>query len=411
MLRNAIYALFLALLATAPAAAGDVVGPTTARAADFGPEQLMRAPEGVAAPVTSTEPVTFAWSLDPTAELDADRAPFAAASRTYRLTVDAAELEAGVALPITSGGAVIRLNPAGPAAENLAVNPATVRMSGPDDEVLAPGSGLDALADAASLKAAGEPFVAGTSAFRMSRDAAAGRYLLTAADVPAGSWVVSVLEADSPIRLEAAADRASYLAGQRAAAEVRLVGLEGIEIDDLEARLVTPDGGERRAAIRRLAGDRYVVSAELAADATRPGVLWEIQASVSGTADGLEVRRDVHTAFAVAVPTARMTGAWERREGSDGIALDVAVEAASTGRYELRAVIWGTDAEGDLRPAAMVHSARVLGAGHGTITLQVDRETLTRHGLTGPWAVRDLRLSDQGRLGVLDHRAEAMVLE
>ena len=57
------------------------------------------------------KPVSFSWALDPAAPLS-EPEPFLAESREYWKTVDAGELSAGVALPVSAKGALIRVSPA-----------------------------------------------------------------------------------------------------------------------------------------------------------------------------------------------------------------------------------------------------------------------------------------------------------
>ena len=76
---------------------------------DQAPSRLVSAP----APAGDFErkPVSFAWALDPWAELEAP-APFVAESREYWALAEASEMQAGLSIDTTAPGALIRVSPA-----------------------------------------------------------------------------------------------------------------------------------------------------------------------------------------------------------------------------------------------------------------------------------------------------------
>jgi hypothetical protein len=362
-------------------------------------------PERAALPVVSQDPVNFAWALDPDLILKTPT-PHLATSRQYRLVVDGADLRSGVELPLTGPGAILRFNPTDTAAS---VDPSTIRLAAPGGREISADDGLESLVDAAAMKASGAPFVEGTSAVRVVADVR-GRATLSA-EASDGRWVVSVFEPESRFQLEAQASALSYLTGDTATATVSLIGAYDVRADTVTGSLVSPDGATLTASLARLGDNTWRIEAELPAGDLRPGALWEFQMTASGRSGDLEVRRDIATAFAVVAPVARMSALPTRRAFDDGIGLVAPVEASAAGRYEVRAVVWGTDAEGSLRPAAMVHSARYLPAGHGEIELTVDGNILTTHGLKAPWQVRGLQLMDQGRMGLLHELSESLNLD
>ena len=86
------------------------------------------------------------------------------------------------------------------------------------------------------------------------------------------------------------------------------------------------------------------------------------------------------------------------------------VEAASSGRFEVRGVLYGTAGDGSLLPFAIAHAARWLDPGQADITLKFGADVMPS-GLSAPYELRDLSLNDQARMGQLETRARAVRFE
>lgn len=356
-----------------------------AGASDQVPLRLAKLP----APSTTIErkPVSFAWALDPDAALS-EPEPFLAESREYWKTVEATELSAGVGLPISAKGALIRVSPG----RNAAPLQAT-------DYEIRQGSrkvGIARAAGDAELRQAGMEVSAGTQILRLGDDAAAGRYSLRATKAR-GSYLVHVFEPQSNLILHARADRNRALAGNEMRVAISATRAGKRAQMQSEALLVSPSGDSRAVPVRRGRDGGMEAVFRLPNDAgTGPG-LWELQ--VFAEADGIP--RDARTAFAVAQPTARFTGSF----GHDANALRVSlpVEAASPGRYEARGALYATARDGSLRPVSEAHSAAWMEAGSGMLVLQFARAHVPS-GYGAPYEVRQLQLNDQSRMAPLESR-------
>jgi hypothetical protein len=110
----------------------------------------------------------------------------------------------------------------------------------------------------------------------------------------------------------------------------------------------------------------------------------------------------------VSVPVARFDGSVVRERAAEGLAVRIGVEAAAASRYGVSGVLYGTGADGVLRPVALAQSATWLTAGHGNIVLRYDAASLS---LGAPWEVRDLRLVNQADLSVQERRERAISLK
>ncbi len=349
----------------------------------------------IAAPPPSRDveraPVQYSWRVDPGADLVAPP-PHVTESREYWRTVDAAELQRGVALQATAPGALVRLSPTSGAAP---VDADAVRVTRAGRAVP-----LARRSPSLPLQAAGLAVPDGTATVQLDRGAGAGAFAVQAADAR-GRYVVHVYEPESDVRLFAALGRDRVPAGGHADIAVNLqdgpTRLRGLKAGGL---LVAPDG--RTWPLDLAAGRDGILRgrAQVPVDiGTSPG-LWEVQVFAG---DGT-VQRDARTAFAVAAPTARLAGGY--RFDARRLSFTLPVDAATAGRYEARGTLYATAPDGVARPVSVAHSARWMAPGRGDLVLAFDRTHLPA-GYGAPFELRQLELNDQSRMAPVERRERA----
>jgi uncharacterized protein DUF4785/uncharacterized protein DUF4784 len=392
--------LALGALAILSAASAGAAQPLRAAAAgDQVPAALIAAPlptDDESEPL----PLAFAWALDPAQPLQAPAA-YAAISRGYWQQVDAAELQHGLALPLTASDAVIQLSPL-PGARALSADAVQLRDPAGRSSVV---RGVDAR----GLRDAGMPVSDGTRMLRTGASSTAGVYRLQSAQAR-GRYVVQVLEPNSLLRLEVQASQAQVLAGGHVQLQARLLedGASAARLrtrhGDLrgEALLVAPDGRSWPQRLLRSPDGSLRAQVRIPADVGTTQGLWELQ--VFGEAEG--VRRDGKVAFAVALPTARFSGQATSDPASRQVSLPLQVAAA--GRYEARGTLYASTADGQLKPVAQAHAAAWFdGPGQGMLVLPFDQAALPA-GFGAPYELRDLQLQDQSRMAPVESRAAAL---
>ena len=334
-------------------------------------------------------PVRFSWKLDPATALY-ESAPAVAESREFWQTVDAADLQRGVALKLSAPGSLIRNSPAA-GARGLPTD--SLKLQG----TRGPAK-LERLLDARQLKAAGMEVGTGTVMAKLAPEAGAGSFTLSAAEAR-GRYVVHVFEPASTDVLSAKVDRDRALAGGQIRLDVNFARAGRSVNAGGEALLVSPDGRSWPVKLAA-AGSGLRANVQLPKVASSAPGLWELQ--VFTDADGIQ--RDARTAFAVAQPTARFGGRYD----FDATKLQMALPlvAASAGRYEARGQLYATAPDGILRPVSQAHSAAWFERGGGTLTLAFERSHLPQ-GYGAPFEVRQLELFDQSRMAPLEKRARA----
>ena len=379
---------------------------------DMAPTDLVTQYEPKNLRPVSHDPVQFAWQLEPGQALVAQPEVPTASSRSYHLLVTAAELSRGVTLAITAPGAVVRINPT-PSDSGFGsdIDPTDLMIISPDGTKLSSAEATSALVDAAAMKQAGAPFAEGTSAFRIAPALGTGDFTLQSTSVeqiPEGRFAIHVFEPESPFALTAQASRTSYLSGDEVEASFALEGHDSIEIASATVTLRTPDGRSLAARIKGTSGTELTAQATLPAMSKLSPGLWEVHATVTAHAGAHTVRRDVHTAFAVAAPTARFTGDVSFERGEESLRATLPVEVSAAGRYEARVVLVAVGNDGQTHALATAHSAAYFPSGVNDLVLELP----TGHAPLGSrLELRDLQLLDQGRLGELHRQAIAAALD
>lgn len=389
MRMNSNAALFAVLLMSLSFAAHADQPLLPARDGDQVPLRLVSLP--VPAGQFERAPVSFSWALDPQSSL-APPQPHIAESREHWQTVDGAELQKGVQLRTTAPGAVIRISPASGSAP---LDTTGISMIGNGK-----AARLEQAANADELRAAGMDVDAGTAVVKLGRENAGGDYALHARGAR-GRYVVHVFEPDSDVVLKAQADRQHALGGGTIAVTMEMSRGSHPVAPQAEALLVAPDGSSRPIAVRRDASGTLTARVRLPEQASATAGLWELQ--VFANAGGIQ--RDARTAFGVAAPTARLAGSVD--VDATRLRIDVPVQAASPGRYEVRGTLYATASDGTLAPVSEAHAAAWLERGNGSLALAFDRSHVPA-GFGAPFEVRQLELNDQTRLAPLERRMQAV---
>ncbi len=373
-----------------PAEPGDLVI-TQARA-------VQRVPGGAA----ERAPIEFYQPLEADAVLSFDHSPFVAESREYWQRIDGAQLRQGYALALTAPGAIVLVSPA-VGAVPLRTDQIAI-VSGGSRRAFADAA--HTLVDASALQAAGMDVRAGSVGFRL-RDGLESDASVQVSGAR-GSYVLHVLEprSNDVARLNAARD--TVHAGGAIDVVIGLAG--GARVDSANGLLVAPDGSSHDFVVtagRQGLSGRVVIPDAIAA---QPG-LWDVRVSIAAIKGQRAFQRDVRTAVAVVAPTARLTGDIRRhnRRGDGAWVLTTGVDVATAGRYELRGVLYGTAANGVDVPLGVAHAAAWLAPGANELALTYPLPD--RDGVSGPYALRDLRLSDQSAIAVLERRDRAYLID
>lgn len=380
------------------------------RAGDFGPQSLGVDPAMVPdSRHAETAPVKFAWALEGITVDSLGQSPARVESRQYWVDATGADLAGGVSLPLTSRGAVIRVSPL-EAGGDIGIDPANVQLSVNGKRFDSTRSMMQ-VTDGASLQRLGMSVPARTIAFKLDKAIPPGKLDLAVARLPADQkLVVHVFEPDSDWVAELALPRDTFVAGETLEFGFGLGDGQGkVRVDSVQAVLADPYADKTWSLeidkadgtlTRRAPTDRFVSGLD---------GLFEAYVYLETVQDGLTVRRDLKLPVSIVPPLAKFSGQTVATLDG-GLTLEVGVQTAVAGRYQLNGQIFGTAADGTLKPLAMAQSAAVIEGRAGSIQLQVSGDMLTSSGLSAPFEVRNLELLDQGRMFVLQRQQRALLL-
>lgn len=349
-------------------------------------------------------PVHVSWALPAQDTLKAAPQPFQRISRHFLIDADGSELAHGVAIPLTSRGAMLRISPRDRTSAPLNAGQVQIRQGG---HRYAAASVSSAMAESHLMTRAGMALPAGSVAMRLDRRIAAGTVQLQASGAR-GGYVIQVNEPDSPLALSMAADHDTRLAGQPVTLQVRLDAPGAAAgLDTVSGLLVAPDGWTTDVDFAPRPDRRFAATVSPPAEHAGQRGLWEVHVFASGHDGQRQVLRDATDAFAAVRPTARLDGAMQRLPAlsGDNLAFAIGIDAAAASRYALSGVLYGHAADGSLQPAVFAQSAAWLQPGHGdSIDLTFDADAIAQSGLQAPFELHDLRLQDQVQLGLLERR-------
>ena len=346
------------------------------------------------------QPVSFHWVLDPGAEL-ATATPFVSESREYWTQVDATEMQRGFAIDTTAPGAVVRVSPIG---KSLPAAPEQLHL-------LQAGSAVKAdlafahRANAEQLQQAGMDVSNGSAVVQFNPQLGQGRFQLQMANAQ-GRYLVHVFEPNSPYALRAQANHANLLAGDRVDVSAGLAnGRTNLSGTQMTGVLVAPSGQTYPLNFAVNSRGEMHASAQLPAQASAAPGLWEAQVFAGASENGNPIQRDTRTAFAVAQPTARLTGQYRFDPLSMRVTLPLQIGAS--GRYGVGGTLYATAPDGVARPVAVAQSAAWFEPGQHASSLGFDRASVPL-GYRAPFELRYVELKDQTRQAQLETRELAL---
>jgi len=368
--------------------------------------ESLSATEAAAPPSRHVESqtVSYAWPLTIDGGTSAPAGP-AMESQQYWVDTTGRSLERGLKLPLSAPGAIVRVS-ALHADTGVLLDANRLKISVDGQSLSVTHEDLDLkLLTGSDLQAQGLSVPSDSLAFQLPKRGQPNRLRLQLAGVPANQpLVVHVYEPESAWRGRLSADRHSYLAGNTLQLDVSLVnGDERFAAQSVQAVLVSPDAAH--AWPLELAADGFGLKGVAPQSLPEAGEgLYEVHAYLESRQGDIRIRRDLKLAVDIAVPTARLTGQIDT--GSDaGLTIDLGVEVATAGRYQISGQVWGTAEDGSLQPLAMAQTATVLEPGKGQLQLDVPADLLVESGLSAPFQVRQVRLLDQGRMSLLESRS------
>lgn len=352
-------------------------------------------------------PIAVSWTLDPNQQIPHDPPPYESISRGYCLEINAQEAVDGWTLPVTASHALVHIHVIAPPGANRSP------QFGPPSLTLTDASG-NAFSLAPTNKSG--PWVTGPYVFRLPPESAVGPLSLHAQPQTPNPDLrihVTVLEQASPVALHLQARRSTVYLGERILADAHAKSLnEPWNVQHLTGHLVSPSGRHFPLTAHALDDQTFQIEGPIPAEDTACG-LWEIRVTAMGEYNGMQLRRDVRTACAIARRTARLSRIHRMRivpafPTASAIETEFGMRVARSGRYQIRAVLSGT-AGGEPHAIAVSHSAAWLPSGDTSLNLLFDRDCIRASGLEPPFQIQSIHLMDQTTMHLVDEHPDVLV--
>ena len=366
----------------------------------------------------SRNEASISWPLPSVRLLSESSRPHTASSREYWLTVNGLQLQQGLKLQTTAAGAIVKISPKPD--QNIKPSKLPELDAGQLTIIDARGKQhpqMSAMANSATadqLNNARLSFPPGTVIFQLKETLGHGEFTVKSHNItdPQQRFLVYVLDKNSQYRLSVKTDDDTVFSGQQLVAQIELTENEITrDVSSVETFLRSPDG--KKFVVDNKNTKNGLVETEINIDGLddRSIGLWELHVVTKSITNGMQVQRNAKTTFAYSQPNAKLTQTVDitRAKGSDNtLRLSFGIDAVSSGRFELRGTLYGTDFEGKKVPIMFANSAGWREAGTSTLDLTFELSKLGSSSAGKPFEIRDLRLLDQRRMMLLHRQSMAL---
>ncbi|WDD98041.1 DUF4785 domain-containing protein [Thalassomonas actiniarum] len=318
-------------------------------------------------------------------------------SDEYWFEVSGKELNRGIAVNVSQPGALIRLSGKRSTAIDSAmqsIDPAHLELSKDNNKLSSPFSQSVSQEQLATAN-----IFPNSSAVKLNKTLGTGKFNLRVTQALDNNqrYIINVKEKNSAHKLQVALPKQSYLSGETLHFNAGIYRGEQVLADSSHQAFIKLPSGEKQPVNLTVKDGQYRVEVPQGLEAAPLGKLYELHLSSQATDNGTRIKRNGKVAFAVARQTAQLTG---EAEVLNDQAL-VALEVASEGRYEVSALVSGTDSRGQLTRVMLSRSAYYLEPGSHKVALNFDTAILADAGVKAPYKVENLRLMDQSRMALL----------
>jgi len=341
---------------------------------------------------------------------------FTSISDEYWFEATGKQLKSGVALAISSPGALIRLSGKQTKGKYSipakAIDPNSVQLFKNNKMLSSPFSQKVSQQEFATAN-----IFPNSSAMKLNSKLGKGEFTLKVDDylVDEQRYIVNVKEKNAEHTLHLSLAKQSYMPGQKitftSALKSTSTNKKILMQGKQKAYIKTPSGEKKTVSFTKY-NDQFQFTLPTDLTSEKRGQLFELHVETENRTNDLKVKRNAKVAFAIAQPTARIeivgkllnvaseSGVRTKSDAAPSFA-DISLRVASEGRYEISAVIYGSSGKNLSLPFMLSRSAYYLIPGDHTVKLRLDTDIIKSSGLKAPYAIKSVRLMDQSRMALL----------
>jgi hypothetical protein len=346
---------------------------------------------------------TFSFSLIEQQMTAAPHQAISISSDEYSIQVNGDDLMKGVDLPISQGDAIIRITQSSTKSGVSDIDMTLLKLDFASAEKRRlNGSAVQTSISKNQLASAG--VFENTIALKTKSVLPEGPLQLKTEQALMDSDVyrISIKEKNSPIQFQLSAERQSFSADRQISFMAEMSNKSestGFAIQDI---FVLSPSGERLPVTFENKSKQAQINFSSPDDIISPiNGLYELHVKSHATIDNLSVKRDAKIAFALSKPTASIKKVISSGHNRDHA--KVIVDAKESSRYEIRAVLMGTNSNGVQMPIAEIHTAQTVNAGTQNIQINYAKDLIAKSGYSAPFTLTNVRLYDQKQLALIDH--------
>lgn len=325
-------------------------------------------------------------------------------SQVYYREVSGQELNQGVDLATDADNAVVKLTALKKAASRGAVPqvPLDLELYKGETQRSVADPSIQMKQTSEALRGAAPTLFKHSEVMKIPADMGRGRFKLKA-KTPVQKddrYLLYVLDQNSDIKLKLNSRNNAYAKGEKLDFDAQVTSSRKVKTVGMKSVLVAPDG--RRFPVKSLGqGNSIRGNWKLDIDTQRaPGELWELEVESTVINDQqVETRRIAKVALDIHDATA-IVDSIKTRKGQVVMGLNV----QQPGRFEVRALVAGTDRDGSLKPISLTYFADWFERGQQTVSFPIDKAMFKESGLSAPFVVQSVQLLDQSRMAALDAR-------
>jgi len=346
----------------------------------------------------ATDYASFNFAIQAQHKLQQGPQAYSVSSNEYWLQISGAQLKAGIVLNTTQPDAVILLSSAKLGSTELDTGLIELHSLNGQESV------IEKKVSAAELASTG--VFANTMAITTNKYARPGalQFLSHQPLSDKDKYIVTVKEKSSPFALDLNINQQSFTGRHNISASAKLhQAQQGINMAELRAELIAPNG-QRLPVLTSIQADgsaKFHLQQPEQIQSPANG-LYELKVSTRGNSNGLTVQRNAKLAIALVEHTANIGAI--RVDDSQALLARVEIEAKQSSRFEVRALLYGTNNQGQLVPVMETHAAQTFAAGTHELALTFDQAMLAKAGVSAPYQLQDVRLYDQQQLGMVDRK-------
>lgn len=363
--------------------------------------------------------VHFSQRISPDNNIAFKAKGYTSISDEYWFEATGKQLKTGVDLTISTPGALVRLSGKHAtdkySTQTKGIDPNSVqlfknnkRLSAPFNQKVSP----QAFATANIFP--------NSSAMKLKSELGKGAFTLKVNDYLDDNqrYIVNVKEKNAEHKLHLSLPKQSYMLGQKINFTSQLKATntnKAVLTQDSPVAYIKTPSGERKPLNFTENGNQFQFTVPTDLTPAKRGQLFELYVETENSIDGFKVKRKAKVAFAVVQPTARIDTVAKLNQDSFNLSkddarikkilapsfVDINLQVASEGRYEVSAMIYGSSGKKLNLPFMLSRSAYYLTPGEHTVKLQLDTNIIKNSGLKAPYILKNVRLMDQSRMALL----------